>query len=159
MADETQATPGAAHALYVVVNGRVAPNDAVTPGRIGAILARSFDSLSKASLRTHLNATVVFARRNGLRMHLAAIPDNVESSVLSFDQPTMNALFEMGRKSAGEGRAFRRLDDGAISLARPSVVDEAQVPEQLRPRDRNFRPRPAKSPGPYVLRRPATVEP
>jgi predicted acylesterase/phospholipase RssA len=136
------ATDGAAqasdatHALYVVVNGRVAPNDGVTPGRIGPILGRTFDSLSKASLRTHLNATVAFSRRNALQMHLAAIPDNVESSVLSFDQATMSALFEMGRQSTRGGGAFRRLDDQAVLLARPFTIDEAAIPERLRPRVR-----------------------
>lgn len=160
MADEAAPPPTSeTHALYVVVNGRVAPNDAVTPGRIGAILARSYDSLSKASLRTHLNATVAFSRRNGFGMHLASIPDNVESSVLAFDQPTMNALFEMGRKSAGRGGAFRRLDDGQVSLTRPFTIDAAQVPERLRPREPPLASHQAEPTIPRSARRPATVEP
>jgi predicted acylesterase/phospholipase RssA len=160
MADETASVAASqTHALYVLVNGRVAPNDAVTPGHIGAILARSYDSMSKASLRTHLNAIVAFSRRNGLRMHLAAIPDNVESSVLAFDQPTMNALFEMGRTSAGEGRAFRRLDDSEVSLARPFTLDEARIPERLKPRGRPATALQAEPATPRAARRPASVEP
>ncbi|MEH0194809.1 patatin-like phospholipase family protein [Caulobacter sp. CCNWLY153] len=133
-------TSDAMHALYVVVNGRVAPNDGVTPGRIGPILGRTFDTLSKASLRTHLNATVAFSRRNGLQMHLAAIPDNIESSVLAFDQQTMTALFEIGRKGTSHGDAFRRLDDHEVMLARPFTVDEAAIPEGLKPRARPATP-------------------
>lgn len=162
MADETPPATASAHALYVVANGRVAPNEAVTPGRIGAILARSFDSSSKASLRAHLNATAAFSRRNGFRMHLAAIPDNVESSVLSFDQPTMSALFEMGRRAANESRAFRRLDQGPVTLARPFTIDEGEVPERLRSRGPLVAPAASPRPEPNhpaIARRPVTVEP
>lgn len=130
---QASATPADVdHALYIVVNGRVAPNDAVTPGRIGAILGRTFDSLSKASLRAHLNATVAFAGRNGVQVHLAAIPDNVESSVLAFDQATMSDLFTLSRDRTRAGRAMRRLDQTRPALAQPFMIEEDQIPPQLR---------------------------
>jgi len=47
-------------ALSVVVNGQVGRNEGVTPGRLTAILMRSYDSMSKASLRAHLATIAAF---------------------------------------------------------------------------------------------------
>ena len=119
--------------LYVVVNGQVGRNNGVTPGRLTDILMRSYDSMSKASLRTHLAATTAFARRNGIAMSMAAIPDNVEASSLSFDQEAMTALFELGRGRGRTGQAWIRLDqvhDGEI--VPPNLAPESQIPETLR---------------------------
>lgn len=123
-------------ALYVVVNGQVGRNDGVTPGRLTGILLRTYDAMSKASLRTHLTATAAFARRNGMTMSLSAIPDNVEASSLKFDQATMTALFELGRERSRSGEAWARLDRPTESppLA-PTALPSSQIPEILRPKD------------------------
>ncbi len=126
----------AAGALYVVVNGQVGRNDGVTPGRLTGILLRTYDAMSKASLRTHLTATAAFARRNGMTMSLSAIPDNVEASSLKFDQATMTALFELGRTRSRSGQAWARLDRPTESppLA-PTALPSSEIPEILRPKD------------------------
>ncbi|MDK2746118.1 MAG: patatin-like phospholipase family protein [Brevundimonas sp.] len=123
--------------LYVVVNGQVGRNDGVTPGRLTAILMRSYDSMSKASLRTHLATTAAFAQRNGMTMSLAAIPDNVEASSLKFDQPTMTALFNLGRERGRSADGWTRLDQAASGpvFIPPAVLPEDQVPEALRPKE------------------------
>lgn len=101
---------GGVGSLYVIVNGQVGRNDGVTPGRLSGILSRTYDSMSKASLRIHLTVTAAFARRNGLEMALSAIPDNVSASSLKFDQETMTAMFELGRQRARGPDAWTRLD-------------------------------------------------
>lgn len=128
--------PGAAQsALYVVVNGQTERNDAPTPGRLTSILMRSYDSMSKASLRTHLTATTAFARRNGMALSLSAIPGNVEASSVDFDQETMNALFELGEELARSGRAWVRLDTATMEHpATPTEIAPDAVPEALRPK-------------------------
>jgi Patatin-like phospholipase len=123
-------------ALYVVVNGQVGRNDGVTPGRLTAILMRSYDSMSKASLRTHLATTAAFAQRNGMSLSLAAIPDNVEASSLKFDQKTMTALFDLGRRQGQSTAGWTRLDptEKAPSAIPLSELPADQVPEALKPK-------------------------
>lgn len=132
----TRDRAGASGALYVVVNGQVGRNDGVTPGRLTGILLRTYDAMSKASLRTHLTATAAFARRNGMSMSLSAIPDNVEASSLKFDQATMTALFELGRQRGRSGEAWARLDQPTVTppLA-PTALPSSEIPEILRPKD------------------------
>ncbi|MFN6981466.1 MAG: patatin-like phospholipase family protein [Brevundimonas sp.] len=134
--------------LYVVVNGQVGRNDGVTPGRLTAILMRSYDSMSKASLRTHLATTAAFAQRNGMTMSLSAIPDNVEASSLKFDQPTMTALFNLGRERGRSADGWTRLEQTAAAPAfiPPAVLPEDQVPEILRLKEPDTTTSPASQP-------------
>ncbi|WP_395943686.1 patatin-like phospholipase family protein [Brevundimonas sp.] len=124
-------------ALYVVVNGQVARNEGVTPGKLTGILLRSYDSMSKASLRTHLATTAAFARRNGMAMSLSAIPDNVEASSLKFDSETMNALFDLGRERGRNPDGWARLDQTASeqTFIPAAVLPAEAVPEALRPKE------------------------
>ena len=129
--------PGAGEsALYVIVNGQLARNDASTPGRLTDILLRSYDSMSKASLRTHLSATTGFARRNGMALSVSAIPEGVEASSVDFDQATMTALFQLGQGRARSGQAWTRLDTATMDHPPvPAALAPEDVPEVLRPRD------------------------
>ena len=126
---------GRVGALYVIVNGQTGRNDGVTPGRLSGILSRTYDSMSKASLRTHLAITTAFAQRNGLDMSLSAIPDNVQASSLKFDQETMTAMFELGRQRGRGPDAWTRLDQKQADqpFIPQTRVDEAEVPAVLAP--------------------------
>lgn len=124
---------GRVGALYVIVNGQAGRNDGVTSGRLSGILARTYDSMSKASLRIHLAVTAAFAQRNGLDMSLTAIPDNVSASSLKFDQETMTAMFELGRQRGRGPDAWVRLDK--LQKDQPFIpattVSEADLPTVL----------------------------
>lgn len=124
-------------AIHVIVNGQVGRNEAVTPGRLTSILMRSYDSMSKASLRTHLAATAAFAQRNDIAVSLSAIPDNVEASSLEFDQPTMTALFELGRARGRGAEAWTRLDqpNQTSAFIPPAILPGDQVPDVLKPKE------------------------
>lgn len=126
---------GSVGSLYVVVNGQVGRNNGVTPGRLSGILSRTYDSMSKASLRIHLTVTAAFARRNGLEMALTAIPDNVSASSLKFDQETMTAMFQMGRERARGQNAWTRLDqnDADQPFIPLTTLPAAAVPAALAP--------------------------
>ncbi|WP_307364798.1 patatin-like phospholipase family protein [Brevundimonas sp. SORGH_AS_0993] len=124
---------GRVGALYVIVNGQVGRNEGVTPGRLSGILARTYDSMSKAQLRIHLAVTAAFARRNGLDMALSAIPDNVEASSLKFDQETMNAMFDLGRQRGRGPDAWIRLDQKSpdAPFVPATTISESQIPSVL----------------------------
>jgi len=116
------ARPGTA--LYVLINGQVGSDYQVTRGTLPAILARSYDSMSKSTIRIGLAANLAFAQRNGMRMFVAAIPDGAPASSLDFSRASMAALFERGRAMAASGEAWKRLngDEGLDdSLERPAA--------------------------------------
>ncbi|HEX8472089.1 MAG TPA: patatin, partial [Brevundimonas sp.] len=120
-------------ALYVVVNGQVGRNTGVTPGRIDGIPARTYDSMSKASLRLSLAATAAFASRNGMTVEMSAIPDNVTVSSLKFDTATMQALFEMGRTRSASGEAWASVTPSGRPgpLVAIQNAPAEQIPEAL----------------------------
>jgi hypothetical protein len=107
----TQAPEGTA--LYVLINGQIGRTQAITRGTLSAILARAYDTMSKATLRTSLAVNLAFAQRNGLSLHVAAIPDGIEASSLDFDPEAMAGLFERGRAAAAGGLAWSELE-GAV---------------------------------------------
>lgn len=119
--------------LYVIVNGQVGRDEGITRGRITDIMIRTYDSMTKASLRAHLAATTAFARRNHMALSLSAIPDNVEASSVRFDQKTMSALFELGRERTRNGEAWNRMDQATENPWTQRIVPLEQVPEALRP--------------------------
>lgn len=120
-------------ALYVVVNGQVGRNNGVTPGRIDGILARTYDSMSKASLRLSLAATAAFAARNGMTVEMSAIPDNVTVSSLKFDTATMQALFELGQTRSASGEAWASVTPSGRPgpLVAIQNAPDSQIPEAL----------------------------
>ncbi|NBB53077.1 patatin, partial [Rhizobium sp. CRIBSB] len=103
----TSPTPGRASVrLYVIINGQLGRQVGITPGRIDGILTRSYDTMSKTSLRTSLAVTAAFAGRNGIRLSMSAVPDNIAASSLRFDTDSMQALFEIGRARGEAGTAW-----------------------------------------------------
>ena len=96
--------------LYVLINGQVGRIYRITRGILPAILARAYDTMSKANLRTSLAVNLVFAERNGLTLYVAAIPDGVEASSLDFDPESMAALFARGRAAGVSSEAWTALE-------------------------------------------------
>lgn len=95
--------------LYVLVNGQIGRTERITRGTLPAILARVYDTMSKANLRTSLALNLAFAERNGLGLHVAAIPDGIEASSLDFDPASMAELFERGRVAGAGGVAWSEM--------------------------------------------------
>jgi hypothetical protein len=90
--------------IYVLVNGVVARRDLPTVGTFGAVVARSYDSMTKAALRRDLTLTAGFASRNGLEMFVTSIRADWPSSSLDFDP-----------------RSTEDLEQGGLRLRHPSI--------------------------------------
>ena len=121
-------------AIYVLVNGQVSRDYRVVRGRLPAILARAYDSMSKAALRTHLVANATFAQRNGVAFRVAAIPGDRTVSSLDFSQESMQSLFELGRSSAAAGQAWSAMNAGAtVAAIARDPADEAGVQPEAQP--------------------------
>ena len=92
--------------LYVLINGQTGRTPQVVRGSLPAILTRTYESMSKATTRTHLAASAAFAERNGASFRVASIPTDAEASALDFDHDAMLRTFEMGRSRAAAGQAW-----------------------------------------------------
>lgn len=126
-ADKGSARPGR---LYVIVNGKVGGTFGFTKGGAVSIVGRSWDTMSKALMRTHLAASSAFARRNGGQLFYSAIPDTaeVDASGLDFAANNRNALFKLGYERAVAGWAWSLSDSpeevptGAPVVAAPPAI-------------------------------------
>ena len=116
-----QRTPGAERAsLYVLINGQTGRTPGVVRGSLPAILTRTYESMSKATTRTHLAANAAFAARNGAAFHVASIPTDADASALNFEHDSMVRVFEIGRTRALAGDAW--VTPAAEFAAQPPVV-------------------------------------
>ncbi|RZJ23589.1 MAG: patatin [Brevundimonas sp.] len=113
--------PGADRAsLYVLINGQTGRTPGVVRGSLPAILTRTYESMSKASTRTHLAANAAFAARNGAVLRVASIPADADASALNFEHASMVRVFEMGRSRARAGEAW--VTSAAELAAQPPVA-------------------------------------
>lgn len=100
-------------ALFVIMNGQIDRDPQVTRGSLPAIVARTYDSMSRATTQTHLTANAAYASRHRIDMRVAAIPVEARVSALDFDQASMVAVFKMGRDLVVSGDAWRVLNDAS----------------------------------------------
>ena len=119
--DKGMARPGR---IRVIVNGKIGGGFAFTQGGALAIVGRSWGTMSKALMRTHLTASAAFARRNGGSLLFAAIPDeaDVDTSGLDFKAANREALFRLGYDNALSGKAWRQPE----IPVEPPPIDHAQ---------------------------------
>jgi predicted acylesterase/phospholipase RssA len=102
--------------LYIIVNGKLAPEFHVTERNTLAILGRSIATTLKTATRMELAQVYQLAARNGIAFNLAAIDDNFDrQSRGSFDPDYMHALVELGADQAKAGSAFRKEPPGIAS--------------------------------------------
>lgn len=114
--------------LFIIVNGKLGLSRRQTRGSLPSVFARSYQSMTQSLLRTSLAAQGAFARRNGMRISVAAIPQEVEASALDFDQDAMKALFEEGRRRAVSGSGWVPLDAEVVEPPSPQDAEPAAEP-------------------------------
>jgi Patatin-like phospholipase len=84
--------------IWVIINGRIAPDAATTKSNTLAILSGSFDSMQRASSRITLATTEEFCRRNGLGFTAISLPqtDQASNDSLNFNPQSMARLYAIG---------------------------------------------------------------
>jgi hypothetical protein len=93
--------------FHVVINGRTNPGFEITRDTPQGVLGRSIDILLRAAMITTLAGNRAFADTNDLFFRYAALPDDSEASALDFSVESMSAVYEVGRKGAVDGTAWR----------------------------------------------------
>lgn len=81
--------------IYVIVNMSLEPTPRTTEPNVVAILARSFDTMLRASYRQALNLVSTFCSGHDLEVSVASIPvDPAAGNMLTFDTATMRGIFD-----------------------------------------------------------------
>ena len=103
--------------LYIIRNGRVAPEFKAVKGSTLAIAGRSISTLIKTQGVGDLYQMYELARSNHVAYNLAFIPEDFpDTSTEAFDTQYMSKLFELGVELGKSGNAWKkkppRLDGG-----------------------------------------------
>jgi hypothetical protein len=89
--------PGARPKVYIVMNGKLAPQFEVVEPATLPIVTRSFATSVRANTRSTLLAAYQFAKSRNWEFNLAAIDSEYPTSQsMGFDTPYMKDLFEYG---------------------------------------------------------------
>ena len=100
--------PDARPKIYIVMNGKLAPDfEVVTPSTV-LIVTRSFETSVRANTRNALLASYQFAKRRNWEFNLASIdPDYPKSTSIGFDPGYMQRLFEYGYRRGASGKLWQ----------------------------------------------------
>ncbi|MDC7682642.1 patatin-like phospholipase family protein [Asticcacaulis sp. BYS171W] len=83
--------------IYVLVNGKITPQPAITTYNALNIMARSLDTLTKAQARTTLITLESFGQRNNMGVSFVSLPDEfAEGGLLAFKEDSMRRVFYYG---------------------------------------------------------------
>ncbi len=90
--------------VFVVHNGKLLPEPAVTRRSVFGIALRSFDAVSKSRMVGDLIRIYAVTQREGATFHWITIPEDVDlTSRELFDPVAMGNLYALGEKVAREG--------------------------------------------------------
>ena len=115
--------PDARPKVYIVMNGKLAPDfEVVTPSTV-PIVTRSFETSVRANTRNTLLASYQFAKRRNWEFNLASIdPDYPKSTSIGFDPTYMQQLFEYGYQRGRSGKLWQSTPSDLSLPAPPRVA-------------------------------------
>jgi predicted acylesterase/phospholipase RssA len=100
--------PDARPKIYIVMNGKLAPEFEVVEAATLPIVTRSFETSVRANTRNTLIAAYQFAKRRNWEVNLAAIDsDYPTSKTYRFDTNYMQQLFEYGYQKGMSGQLWQ----------------------------------------------------
>ena len=105
--------------VYVIINGKLAPDAVQTADATLPIVARAFQTSVKANTRNAMIATYDFCRRNNWQFYATAIDSGkaIESGPIEFDTDQMKELYAYGFAKGQSGRGFQTNLDGLKGIA------------------------------------------
>jgi predicted acylesterase/phospholipase RssA len=108
----TSGTPLCAHdaqpKVYIVMNGKLAPEFEVVEPATVPIVTRSFETSVRANTRSTLLGAYQFAKSRNWEFNLASIDSQYPTSQsIRFDTPYMQQLFEYGYQMGRGGQPWR----------------------------------------------------
>jgi predicted acylesterase/phospholipase RssA len=101
-------TPPPFHAhLFIIINGQVDSQFAVTSRSTVPILGRTIDAGGKAALRSELVSTAQFCQRTGCELSVSSLPGTVKDDSLDFAPAHLESLFAAGEAGAVNASGWR----------------------------------------------------
>lgn len=101
-------TPPPFHArLFIIINGKVDRQFAVTPRSTIPILERTIDAGGKAAVRSALLTTAQFCERAGCELSVSSLPATVKDDSLDFDTAHIESLFAAGEAGSMKGSGWQ----------------------------------------------------
>ncbi len=101
-------TPPPFHAhLFIIINGQVDSQFAVTPRSTIPILGRTIDVGGKAAVRSVIVATAQFCQRTGCELSVSSLPATVKDNSSDFDQAHLESLFAAGEAGSVNASGWR----------------------------------------------------
>jgi hypothetical protein len=101
-------SPDARPKIYIVMNGKLAPDFEIVNASTLSIVRRSFETSVRATTRNTLIASYQFAISRNWEFNLASIdPDYPKSNVVGFDPVYMQQLFDYGYQRGRGGRLWQ----------------------------------------------------
>jgi predicted acylesterase/phospholipase RssA len=120
--------PNARPKIYIVMNGKLAPEFEVVKDSNLPIVRRSFETSVRANTHNTLLASYQFTKRRNWEFNLAAIDsDYPQSQSSGFGTAYMRQLFEYGYQRGQSGQLWQapQLELQGVAAARPAVVTAA----------------------------------
>lgn len=117
--------PDARPKVYIVMNGKLAPEFEVVQASTLPIVRRSFATSVRANTRNTLLASYQFSKRRNWEFNLASIdPEYPKSESAGFDPIYMRQLFEYGYQRGQSGQLWQptQLELQGPTAARPKVA-------------------------------------
>jgi len=99
-------TPSGVH-LYIVINGRLDSQLAVTSPSVLSVIGRTFDAENRASTRYLVISTVEFCQRTGCNLKVSTMPPTLTDDPLDFSAAHLQSLFDAGYALMSSGKAWR----------------------------------------------------
>jgi predicted acylesterase/phospholipase RssA len=124
--------------LYVLMNTQMGGAPETTAGRLGSIMARSFDAVLTSMSRTELQLASAFAHANAMNFRLTEIPiDYPFGGPVDFHPSAVRALFDYGERCAEQGLLWttpaEALHRGQAAMARDGSKTNPE--ERTAPKD------------------------
>jgi hypothetical protein len=120
--------PNARPKIYIVMNGKLAPEFEVVKDTTLPIVRRSFETSVRANTHNTLVASYQFAKRRDWEFNLAAIDsDYPQSQTSGFAAAYMRQLFEYGYQRGQSGQLWQasQFELQGAAAARPAVATAA----------------------------------
>lgn len=100
--------------MYILVNNTLMPEFALTTNNTFVVMAKASSLLIKSQTRSALLATYAYARKNGIRFHMASIEVPVAYDITDpFNTNYMRAIYHLG---------YAQMANGSLWKDRPTFV-------------------------------------
>src|SRR6185503_10842197 len=91
---------------FIIINGQVDSQFAVTPRSTIPILGRTIDAGGKAAVRSIIVSTAQFCQRTGCELSVSSLPATVKDDSSDFDKAHLENLFAAGEAGSINGSGW-----------------------------------------------------